>query len=65
MLYLLGNAGNIDNSDIIQTYVMRVGLVNARYSYATAVGDVQSVISVVLVYTSNFISKRISGNRLF
>ena len=63
--YLLGNAGNIDNSDIIQTYVMRVGLVNARYSYATAVGMFQSVISVVLVYTSNFISKRISGNGLF
>ncbi len=63
--YLLGNAGNIDKSDIIQTYVMRVGLVNARYSYATAVGMFQSVISVILVYTSNFISKRISGNGLF
>lgn len=63
--YLLGNAGNIDRSDIIQTYVMRVGLVNARYSYATAVGMFQSVISVILVYTSNFISKRISGNGLF
>ena len=44
---------------------MCVGLVNARYSYATAVGMFQSVISVVLVYTSNFISKRISGNGLF
>lgn len=63
--YLLGNQGNIDVSDIIQTYVMRIGLSNARYSYATAVGMFQSVISVILVYTSNFISKRISGNGLF
>ena len=63
--YLLGNSGNIEVSDIIQTYVMRVGLSNARYSYATAVGMFQSVISIILVYTSNFISKKISGNSLF
>lgn len=63
--YLLGNQGNMEVSDIIQTYVMRIGLSNARYSYATAVGMFQSVISVFLVYTSNFISKKVSGNGLF
>ena len=63
--YLLGNAGNIEVSDIVQTYVMRIGLSNARYSYATAVGMFQSVISVILVYTSNMISKKVSGNGLF
>ncbi len=63
--YLLGNSGNMEVSDIIQTYVMRVGLSNARYSYATAVGMFQSVISVTLVYISNFVSKKISGNGLF
>lgn len=63
--YLLGNQGNIEVSDIIQTYVMRIGLSNARYSYATAVGMFQSVISVTLVFVSNFISKRVSGNGLF
>lgn len=63
--YLLGNTGNIEVSDIIQTYVMRIGLSNARYSYATAVGMFQSVISVTLVFVSNFISKKISGNGLF
>ena len=63
--YLLGNQGNMEVSDIIQTYVMRIGLSNARYSYATAVGMFQSVISVTLVFLSNFISKKISGNGLF
>lgn len=63
--YLLGNQGNMEVSDIIQTYVMRIGLSNARYSYATAVGMFQSVISVTLVFISNFISKKISGNGLF
>lgn len=63
--YLLGNQGNMEVSDIIQTYVMRTGLSNGRYSYATAVGMFQSVISVTLVFISNFISKRVSGNGLF
>lgn len=63
--YLLGNEGNMEVSDIIQTYVMRIGLSNGRYSFATAVGMFQSVISVVLVFVSNFISKKISGNGLF
>lgn len=63
--YLLGNQGNMEVSDIIQTYVMRIGLSNGRYSFATAVGMFQSVISVTLVFLSNFISKKVSGNGLF
>lgn len=63
--YLLGNAGNIDASEIIQTYVMKVGLSNGRYSYAAAVGLFQSLVSIILVMTSNFISKKVSGNSLF
>ena len=63
--YLMGNAGNIDASEIIQTYVMKVGLSNGRYSYAAAVGLFQSIISIVLVMTSNFISKKVSGSSLF
>ncbi|MGA2977224.1 MAG: ABC transporter permease subunit [Spirochaetia bacterium] len=63
--YLLGNPGNIDASEIIQTYVIRVGLSNGRYSYAAAAGLMQSVISVILVYTSNRASRRISGQSLF
>lgn len=63
--YLLGNAGNIEVSEIIQTYVMKVGLSNGRYSYAAAVGLFQSLISIILVMASNFVSKKVSGNSLF
>jgi len=63
--YLLGNAGNNEVSDIIQTYVMRVGINENRYSYATAVGLMQSIISVILIYFSNQAAKKISGNSLF
>ncbi|WMJ89053.1 ABC transporter permease [Anaerocolumna sp. MB42-C2] len=63
--YLLGNTMNSASSDIIQTYVFNVGLAQGRYAYATAVGMIQSVISLVLIFSTNFVSKRISGSGLF
>lgn len=63
--YLLGNAMNISKSEIIQTYVFKVGLSDGRYAYATAVGLLQSVISVLLIYSSNIFSKKITGAGLF
>ena len=63
--YLLGNSMNKPASDIIQTYVFQVGLTQGRYAYATAVGMIQSIISLVLIFGSNFAAKKISGNGLF
>lgn len=63
--FLLGNPANISRSEIIQTYVFRVGLSEGRYAYATAVGLIQSFISLILVLTSNFVSKKVTGNSLF
>lgn len=63
--YLLGNSMNSSASDIIQTYVYEVGLKNGRYSYATAVGLIQSVVSLVFVFTSNWVSKKVAGSGLF
>ncbi len=63
--YLLGNNVNADTSEIIQTYVFDVGLAQGRYSYATAVGLVQSMISLILIFVSNFASKKLAGSGLF
>lgn len=63
--YLLGNLGNKETSEILQTYTLNVGLAKGRFSYATAAGMFQSLISVILVYVSNFASKKISGEGLF
>ena len=63
--YLLGNNVNADTSTIIQTYVFDVGLAQGRYAYATAVGLIQSVISLVLIFASNFVSKKLAGSGLF
>lgn len=63
--YLLGNDLNRSASDIIQTYVVRVAMKQVRYSYATAVGLIQSLVSVVLIFFSNFAVRKSSGNALF
>lgn len=63
--YLFGNSMNYSHSEIIQTYTFKVGLAQGRYAYATAVGLIQSVISLALVFASNFTAKKISGAGLF
>lgn len=63
--YLMGNSMNKESSQIIQTYVFQVGLAQGRYAYATAVGLIQSVISLILIFSSNFFSKKVSGTGLF
>lgn len=62
---LLGNNLNISRSEIIEVFVYRSGLSQGRYSFATAAGLFQSVISFVLVLTANSVSKKLSGASLF
>lgn len=63
--YMLGNAANNDVSEIIQTYTLKMGLSQGRFSYATAIGLIQSVISLLLVTVSNTISKKLTGTGLY
>jgi putative aldouronate transport system permease protein len=63
--FLLGNAGNNSASDIIQTYVFRIGFSQGRYDYAAAAGLVQSVVSVILIFASNRISRKLTGSGLY
>lgn len=62
---MLGNTVNRDYSEIINTYVLTVGLRQFRFDYAAAVGLMQSVISVVLVFSTNTLSRKITGAALY
>lgn len=46
--------------DVISTYSYRMGLVNMEYSIATALGLFKNIISLVLIVTTNIITKRIN-----
>jgi putative aldouronate transport system permease protein len=63
--FLLGNPINADKSGIIQTYAFQSGLAQGRYAFATAIDLVQSIISVCLIFLSNFIAKKTTGSGLF
>ncbi len=51
--------------EIIDTYIYKIGLVDARYSLATAVGLFKSVISVSLISLSYWLAYRFADYRIF
>lgn len=62
---LLYNPGIYDTADVISTYVYRLGFENSNYSLSTAIGLFNSVINIILIVTTNAISKKVSGSSLF
>jgi len=64
---LLQNALNNSASEIISTYVYKIGIANSigDYSYPAAIGLFTSVINLVLLSVVNFAAKRLSGNSLW
>jgi putative aldouronate transport system permease protein len=51
--------------DIIGTYLFRIGIQHAQFSFATAVGLFQSLIGITLLTVTNFISKKATDNSLW
>lgn len=64
-VYLLQNNLNMSESDVISTYVYRRGLVDMDYSFSTAVGLFQSVISLAMMTVVNAIARRVSDTSLW
>ncbi|NMA85159.1 MAG: sugar ABC transporter permease [Epulopiscium sp.] len=62
---LMYTPSNSHVSDIIDTLVYRTGLANQNYSYATAIGLFSGVIGVILVSTSNAMSKKFAGDGIY
>lgn len=63
---LLQNLQNMRASDIISTYVYRIGIAEGmQFSYSTAIGLFQSVVSLAMLTLVNGISRRVSENSLW
>ena len=54
-----------ETGDIIDTYVYRLGIEQAQYSVATAVGMFKSVVSAVMILSSYYLADRFAGYRVF
>lgn len=65
--YLMQNSVNLSYSEVISTYVYKQGLEssNADFSYATAIGLFNSIVNLVMISLTNFISGRLTDSSLW
>jgi len=61
-VFLMQNPLNLTASEVISTYVYKIGLLNANYSFATAVGLFNSVVGMILLLLVNSLAKRLSNS---
>jgi ABC-type polysaccharide transport system permease subunit len=66
-IYLLQVPQNMSVSEVIATYVYRVGMLSTRpdYSFGTAIGLFQNVIGIILTLTVNQIARVLTGDSMF
>ena len=63
--FVMGNSLVLDYSDVISTFVYRIGIQSAKYNVAAAVGLFQSVINIALLLSADRISKKINDQGIF
>ena len=64
-ILLLYSEVTYEVADVISTYVYRKGILNAAFSYSTAVGLFNSVVNVFFLVLTNTISKKTTEMHLF
>ena len=64
-VFLMQNDLNLRASEVISTYVYKVGLVNANYSYSTAIGLFNTVINFILLLSVNKIASKVGETSLW
>ena len=57
-MWLLRTPGNMSVADTLDVYVVRVGLQQAQFGYASAIGLIQGVVGLLLVVGTNALSKK-------
>jgi putative aldouronate transport system permease protein len=64
-MLLFQNSMNIDVSEVLETYSYTVGLKQGRYAFGAAIGLFQSAVGCIMVFVSNYISKKTGGGGLW
>jgi putative aldouronate transport system permease protein len=62
--FLMQNPLNLGASEVISTYVYKVGLIQAQFGFASAVGLFNGVVNLILLITVDRIAKRLGGGGL-
>ncbi|MNI02641.1 putative multiple-sugar transport system permease YteP [compost metagenome] len=64
-VFLLYNPATYSTADILSTYVYRTGLVSGNFSYAAAIDMFTGVVCLFFIYSTNYLSRRISQTSLW
>lgn len=64
-VYLMQNDLIADVSEIISTYVYKIGLTNNQFSFSTAIGLMNNVINFIVLVAANKLSNKIFGSGLW
>lgn len=64
-IFLMQNSLNLPVTEVIATYVYKIGIVSNQFSYAAAIGLFNTVINFIFLFAVNAIAKRASNMSLF
>lgn len=64
-VYLMQNDLNIMSSEVISTYVYKLGLMQQKYSYSSAIGLFNSVVNLFILTVVNKIAGKVSDTSLW
>ena len=63
--FLLQNSVNLDYSEIISTYVYKIGIQSGQFSYSAAIGLFNNIINLILLLAVNRIAGKASDVSLW
>jgi putative aldouronate transport system permease protein len=64
-VYLMQNNLNLSASEVISTYVYKIGIISSQYSYSAAINLFNTMVNLVLLLAVNFFSKKFSETSLW
>ena len=64
-ILLLQNPLNMESSDVIATYIYRIGLLGGQFSFTAAIGVFNSIINFILLISVNQLARRTSETSLW
>ena len=64
-MLLLQTSLNMNASEILSTYVYKVGLLEGQFGFSTAVELFNTTVNVICLLLVNGVAKKINGNSLF
>ncbi|NLM10559.1 MAG: sugar ABC transporter permease [Clostridiaceae bacterium] len=64
-IFLMSNSLNRKVSEVFDVYVYTIGITRGAFSYSTAVGLFKGVIGIILIYSANWLAKKVGESGLF